>query len=114
MYETKDEHLLSRAAFLKRVIVHVLAACVLAVVMLLFGVVGHLMFDDMSLHDALVNTAFVLGGVGAFIVPSTVAGKIFVASYGLLTNLFFVASIGVILAPIAHRLLHKFHLDQDD
>lgn len=24
------------------------------------------------------------------------------------------ATLGVVLAPLAHRLLHKFHLDQND
>lgn len=45
--------------------------------------------------------------------PVSSGGKLFFASFGLYSNLVFIASIGLILAPIAHRLLHRFHCDAD-
>lgn len=113
MYESKNDGLLSRAAFLKRLFWHVFAAFCLVIVVMLLGVLGHMVFDDITLHDALLNTAFLLGGIGTLIVPSTVSGKVFIALYGFVTSLFFVASIGLILAPIIHRVIHKFHLDDE-
>lgn len=111
MYESKDEALLSKTAFMRRLLMHVLAAIGLVIVVMLLGVVGHMVFEEISLHDALLNTASVLGGIGLFTVPNTPLGKIFISLYGFVTDLFFVASIGVILAPVAHRIIHKFHLD---
>ncbi|MNG37018.1 hypothetical protein D3C84_1242390 [compost metagenome] len=48
------------------------------------------------------------------ILPESIGGKLFFAAYGLYVGLVFVASIGLILAPIAHRLLHRFHFDDAD
>lgn len=113
MYESKDQELLSRSAFLKRVAVHVVAALALAAIAMILGILGHMIFEDISFHDAVMNTAFVLGGIGLITVPSTAMGKLFIALYSFMTGLFFVASIGVILAPLAHRIIHKFHLDAE-
>jgi hypothetical protein len=44
--------------------------------------------------------------------PETPGGKLFFAVYGLYVGLVFVASIGLILAPVAHRLLHRFHCEE--
>ena len=114
MYESKNEALLSKTAFMRRLAVHVFAAIGLIIVVMLLGITGHIVFEEISLHDAVLNTASVLGGVGLFTVPNTAFGKVFISLYGFVTELFFMASIGVILAPVAHRIIHKFHLDSDD
>ena len=49
----------------------------------------------------MLNTALIIGGIGPFIMPATVAGKIFFALYGMLIGLLFVATLGLILAPVA-------------
>ncbi|MCQ9618044.1 two pore domain potassium channel family protein [Paenalcaligenes niemegkensis] len=113
MYESKNEALLSTADFARRLAWHVAGAFLLVVIAMLLGVVGHLLFEEISLHDATLNTALVLGGIGPFMLPVTALGKIFIAIYGFITGLFFIASLGVILAPVAHRIMHKFHLDTE-
>jgi len=44
---------------------------------------------------------------------STHAGKIFAGIYALYSGLMLVATTGMILAPVVHRFLHKFHIDTD-
>jgi tetrahydromethanopterin S-methyltransferase subunit B len=51
--------------------------------------------------------------MGFYLMPESVGGKVFFAAYGLFVGLVFVTTLGIILAPVAHRLLHKFHLDDD-
>ncbi len=34
------------------------------------------------------------------------------AVYGFFVGLVVMATLGVVLAPIAHRIMHKFHLDE--
>jgi len=41
----------------------------------------------------------------------TSSGKIFTGIYALLSGLVFFSFVGVIFAPIVHRLFHRFHLD---
>ncbi|MFQ6573227.1 hypothetical protein [Pseudomonas sp. UM16] len=115
MYESKAEAVISTRQFRFRLLRHGLAACLLLIVSILFGVFGHLYFEPhIPLHDAIFNATLLLGGVGPVILPDSVGGKLFFAAYGLYVGLVFVATIGLIFAPIAHRLLHRFHFDDGD
>ncbi|ARP77650.1 hypothetical protein [Bordetella genomosp. 6] len=114
MYESKGEPLLPTRHFILRLLAHLLWAVLVIALVVLVGVVAHLWLEDVSWHDAMLNTALIIGGIGPFIMPATVAGKIFFALYGMLIGLLFVATLGLILAPVAHRVIHKFHLDDDD
>ena len=92
-----------------------LAACLLLFLSILFGVLGHLYFEPhIPLHDAVFNATLLLGGVGPVLLPESIGGKLFFAGYGLYVGLVFVASIGFVLAPIAHRVVHRFHFDESD
>lgn len=113
MYESKTQSLLPRRHFMWRLVVHLLWAALLVAVVIGIGVAAHLWFEDISWHDAMLNTALIISGLGPFMLPASVAGKLFFALYGLMVSLLFVATLGLILAPVAHRMLHKFHLDQD-
>ena len=113
MYESKHQPLLSAAQFYRRVAVHLLWAVLLIVVTLLVGVAAHLLYEAINWHDALLNTAMIVSGLGPFILPSSVGGKLFFALYSILVSLMFVATLGLILAPVAHRIAHKLHLDDD-
>lgn len=77
------------------------------------GVIAHLILEPINWHDALLNTAFIIGGLGPYIVPGSVAGKVFFALYSMFVGLVFIGTLGIILAPLAHRIIHKFHLDDD-
>jgi hypothetical protein len=41
--------------------------------------------------------------------PRTDGGKVFAGLYALYAGLVFLVSIGVVLAPIIHRLMHRYH-----
>ena len=113
MYESKNEPLLPIKHFTWRLFLHVLCALLVMVFTLIIGVIAHLLFEPISWHDAVLNTAFIVSGIGPFFYPETVAGKVMLAGYGMLVSLVFMASLGIILAPVAHRIIHKFHLDEE-
>src|SRR5690625_4662355 len=52
-----------------------------------------------------------MGGLGIVEVPESANGKLFYAFYGIFVGLSFAASVGIVLAPVAHRVLHLLHLD---
>lgn len=113
MYESKHHPLLPNRQFLRRILVHVLYAIAVMAITLVIGVVAHIYLEPVSWHDAVLNTALIVGGIGPFIVPATAVGKLFFAVYSMFVGLVFVGIMGVILAPVVHRIIHKFHLDDD-
>lgn len=112
MYESKSEPLLDKRNFSRRMVLHVVYAILLIVITLFIGAIGHWWLDGSGFHDAFVNAAFIVGGLGAYSMPETAAGRIFFAAYGFFVGLVVMATLGVVLAPLAHRIMHKFHLDE--
>jgi len=73
---------------------------------------GYSYFEDMPWRDAFVNSAMLLGGMGPVDPPNTDGGKVFAGLYALYAGLIFLIVAGVLLAPVVHRLMHRFHWEQ--
>jgi hypothetical protein len=43
----------------------------------------------------------------------TTAGKLFAGTYALYSGLALISTLAVVIAPLFHRFLHKFHMDAD-
>lgn len=76
------------------------------------GVWGYAFFEGMSLVDAYVNAAMILSGMGPVSELKTAAGKIFAGSYAIFSGLVIVIAASFVLAPIFHRVLHRFHVEK--
>lgn len=114
MYERRRQPPLSRARFLRRIAWHAFGACVLLGVSLLIGMSGYIGFEHLSATDAFLNASMLLGGMGPVDVPHTEAGKLFAGAYALYSGLVFIVAAGLVVAPVAHRLLHRFHWEITD
>ena len=77
------------------------------------GMVGYHFFEGMNWVDAFVNAAMILSGMGPVGELKSDSGKIFAGCYALFSGLVFISVTGILLAPIAHRALHKFHLESE-
>jgi hypothetical protein len=75
------------------------------------GMCGYHYLEGQSWLDAFLNAAMILGGMGPVDPMKTDAGKIFAGSYALYSGLVVIAVAGVLLAPLVHRMLHKFHAE---
>ncbi|HCN73713.1 MAG TPA: hypothetical protein DIS96_19215 [Pusillimonas sp.] len=113
MYESKNQPLLPVRLFTRRLLLHIGCAILIMAATVLVGVVANVWLEAVSWHDALLNAALAIAGMGFYLMPESVGGKVFFAAYGLFVGLVFVTTLGIILAPVAHRILHKFHLDDD-
>lgn len=111
MYESKDQPLLTARHFRRRVVKHILYALLVLVITIAIGSAVHVFLESVSWSDAVLNTALVVSGIGPYIIPESAIGKLFLAAYSMFVGLVFAATLGIILAPVAHRMLHKFHLD---
>ena len=112
MYESKSKPLIARNAFGKRMFLHVFMALILVVVTLTAGIAGHVYFDDMELGRALVASITLTSGLGLSIFPETASGQLFASLYGIFSGYVYIVTSSIIIAPILHRVLHKFHLDE--
>ena len=111
MYEHRNEPLISRGAFLRRMINHGGVAALLIGISLGLGVAGYHFFESLPWIDSLVNASMILGGMGPVDPLHTVAGKLFASFYALYSGLIFLVVVGVVFAPVLHRALHHFHLE---
>jgi hypothetical protein len=86
-------------------------AFALIIVSLLVGMAGYRWLEGIAWIDAFLNAAMLLGGMGPIHTPVTEGGKLFAGLYALYCGLAVILVAGVILAPIAHLILHRFHME---
>ena len=114
MFEHRTQPLLSSREFLGRVARSTLVGAGIVFVSLAAGMIGYHGLERLSWLDAFLNAAMLLGGMGPITVPATAAGKVFAGLYALYCGLVVLIVAGIIFAPVAHRILHRFHLEQDE
>jgi len=114
MYESRKQPLLPSGLFARRMARHFAAAGVLIAASLGLGMAGYAGFEHLGWLDAFLNSAMLLGGMGPVNMPQTSAGKLFAGLYALYAGLVVIVVAGLMLAPVAHRLLHRFHLEAKD
>lgn len=111
-YEHKHEPLLPwRDFLLHRVATSLALGLGVIGASLLAGILGYRIAGDMGWLDAFLNAAMILGGMGPVDAMHTGGGKVFAAIYALYSGLVVIFVAGLLFAPFAHRMLHRFHLE---
>jgi hypothetical protein len=113
VYESRDQPPVHPRHFYVRVVLHFGAASALIAGSLLLGMWGYSHFEGLGARDAFLNASMILGGMGPVEVLQTSGGKVFAGCYALYSGLVFLVAVAIVLAPLVHRLLHKFHWDAD-
>jgi len=115
IYEPRHQPPIPIGKFALRMLAHAGVALVLIVVSLFFGMLGYRHYEHMSWVDAFVNSAMLLGGMGPVKTGGlSEAGKLFAGIYALYAGLVFIAVMSIMLAPVVHRVLHRFHWGDDE
>ena len=112
MYEHHSHPVLPLSAFLWRVAKHAGWVVLLIGGSLGIGITGFMKIARMSFVDAFLDASMLLGGMGPVGVLPTDAAKYFAGGYALYCGIVFIASAGILIAPVAHRVLHKLHLQR--
>lgn len=112
-YERRNQPLLSRAEFLRRVGRNMLTGGMLLLFSLFLGVAGYHWICSLSWVDSLLNASMILTGMGPVNPMMTNGAKIFASLYAIFSGVAFLTSVGVIFSPVLHRIMHKFHLEED-
>jgi hypothetical protein len=110
MYEHHKQPLASRKVFAQRLTRNGLIGFSLMVFSLGVGMIGYHVLENLSWIDSLLNASMILGGMGPVNPIRTDAGKIFASFYAIYSGVVLLASVGILIAPIFHRFLHRFHL----
>ena len=111
MFEHRRDPLLPRRAFLIRLSRFAALAFTLVVASWLVGILGYRILEEMPWIDAVLNAAMILGGMGPVNPLHTNAGKVFASFYALFSGMIFIGAASIFIAPLVHRLLHQFHLE---
>jgi hypothetical protein len=101
----------SRAVFLTRVRRGAGYGLVIVGATLVIGMVGYHVFERMNWLDSFHQAALLLSGVGSAIDIKTSGGKLFDGIYALFCGVILLVATGLMFAPVIHRLLHRFHVE---
>src|SRR5689334_21881526 len=100
---------ITTARFARRMGRQVAVAAGLVVLSLLVGMWGYEHYEHLPWRDAFVNTAMLLGGMGPVDPLRTNGGKLFAGFFALYAGGVFLVVAGLFLAPVIHRIMHRFH-----
>lgn len=112
MYEKRGTRPISKRAFASRMFRHLLVSASLVGGSLGIGMAGYEYFEGLAWRDAFLNAAMLLGGMGPIEAPESPGGKLFAGFYALYAGLVFLVGAAILAAPVAHRVLHRFHWDE--
>lgn len=111
MFEHHKEPLLSRKQFIFRLLVYGCFSSLILISSIGIGVVGYHYFGALSWIDSFLNASMILTGMGPVDHINSGEGKLFSAFYALFSGISFLTFVAVLVTPIYHRFLHKFHLN---
>lgn len=112
-YEKRGDELAPRSVFLKRVFTSILGGLTLIAFALTIGIAGYHWIAGFGWLDSLLEASMILSGMGPVGRLETDAAKVFASLYALFGGIVFIVVMGVVLSPLAHRLIHKFHIETD-
>ena len=110
-FERRGQPVASRRKFLVRMSIAIGLWLFLTLVGLAIGIAGYAFFEGMSFVDAFVNAAMILSGMGPMGELKTTGGKVFAGLYAIFSGLIIIIATGFVLAPVFHRVLHRFHVE---
>ena len=111
MFEHRLSPLLPLPAFRARLLKMASLGFSLIVASLAVGMLGYHYIAGQTWPDSYLNAAMILSGMGPIGDLKSTAAKIFAGTYALYSGLALILIAGIILSPIVHRFLHKFHLE---
>ncbi len=113
-FEKKRQPVASRRVFYSRLTRNALWSFAVIALSLLLGSWGYSYFEDMDAVSAFTNASMILSGMGPVSPLFTTGGKIFASLYAIASGLLLFVVAGLMLAPVYHRILHRFHVVDEE
>ena len=106
-FEHHTNAIATRKRFYRRAAVYMLWGLSFILISLFLGALGYRYFENINWTDAFYNASMILTGMGPAIELHSDDSKIFVTVYSIYSGVAFLTAVGVIFAPLFHRILHK-------
>ena len=90
------------------------AAGVLLALALIIGIIGYRFLAGLSWVDSFLEASMILTGMGPVSELTSAGAKMFASVYALLSGTVFLITTGIIVTPVIHRVLHRFHVEQGE
>jgi hypothetical protein len=113
MYERRHEALASTKVFRQRLVSSGGLGLILIAISLAVGIGGFMASEGLGFLDALLNSSMLLSGMGPVNTPATAVGKVFASIYALYSGFAVLGIAAIMLAPVVHRVLHRFHIEEE-
>jgi hypothetical protein len=113
MFEHRHQPLLPRELFYRRLARHGCIGLAIVAGSLGIGILGYHFSEGLGWLDSLLNASMILSGMGPVQELKHDSGKWFASFYALFSGVAFITMCGVLIAPVFHRFLHKFHFDME-
>ena len=110
-YEHSRQKVAPFSVFARRLASAVAVGCGVIAVVLFLGMAGYHWLAGFDWVDSLLESSMILGGMGPVNPLPTTGAKIFASGYALFSGLVFIGLMGIVLTPVVHRMLHKFHVE---
>jgi hypothetical protein len=113
-FEHRRERPIPLRAFIWRLAHHGGVAAGVVAISAAIGTVGYHWLGEQGWLDAFLNACMILGGMGQVGDVTPTGGKLFASFFALYAGMIFLIVAAVLLTPIFHRVLHRFHWEGDD
>lgn len=110
MYENFNEPLAHKEVFHRRVLKSGMIALSIFITAISTGILGYHFIAGFSWIDAFLNASMILSGMGLVEVLTNDCAKIFSGFYALFSGITFLSTMAIFLAPVVHRIIHKYHI----
>lgn len=110
-YEHHGQKLAPLSVFARRMISAIAVGCGVIAIVLFIGMAGYHWLAGFDWVDSLLESSMILGGMGPVNPLKTTGAKLFASGYALFSGLVFIGLMGIVLTPVVHRALHKFHVE---
>ena len=115
MIKVKKQKMVPKTVFYRRLWTNAVFGTLIMAFCLFIGVLGYkLTIPELDWYDSLLNASMILSGMGPMIdqhIVLTKSAKVFASLYALFSGVAFISTIGILIAPIAHRFFHKLHIE---
>jgi len=112
VFERKSQRLLPRRLFALRFARCAAAAAALVTLSLAIGMLGYHEIERLHWVDAFLNASMIMAGMGPVDTMKTESGKLFAGVYALYCGLALITTAAILLTPLLHRFLHRFHMEE--
>ena len=113
-WEHHSEPLATHGVFLGRMGRQLMLVATLVAATLALGTAGYMLISDLDFVDSFLEASMLLSGAGPLYTERSSANelKIFSSLFALFSTLVVVSSVGILAAPVVHRVLHRLHLEK--